>query len=104
MTRGIFPLVASNVNVNSPPSRIIDGGVGDGVGDGVVEAEQTCQLVFQVRQGMLSVLGMNRALRHSKCEMEGRWGRTDPLTRVLSEEGCGGHEQSPLSLEMRDRG
>ncbi len=93
--RGIFFLIALNVNVNSPPSRISDGGVG---------AEWTRQLAFRARQDMLSMLGMNRALRHSKCEMEGRWGRTDPLTRVLSEEGCGGHEQSPLSLEMRDRG
>jgi len=81
----------------SPPLEMRDGGQ--------VGAEQTRQLAFRARQG---VLGMNRALCHSKRKTEGRWGAEQTLpTRILGKGGCAGcvgHEQSPLSLETRDGG
>jgi len=52
----------------------------------------------------LGLVGMNKAFHHSKCRQRAGGGRMDPPTHVLSEGGCGGHEQSPLSLEMWDRG
>ena len=80
-----------------PPLEMRDGGQ--------VGAERTRQLAFRARQG---VLGMNRALRRSKRETEGRWGPEQTLpTRVLGKggrAGRAGHEQSPPSLETRDGG
>ena len=79
-------------NEQSPPLEMRD--------RGQVGAEQTHQLVFRARQGMLD---MNRALCRSKCETEDRWGGEQTLpTHVLGKRGhggCVGHEQSPPSLE-----
>src|SRR6266545_2449728 len=104
MTRGIFPLVTSNVNVNSPPSRISNGGVGNGVignqtrkicPDGHVlhvwvEGWGCWQgfdvtLAFQAREGQWWA---EQALSHSKHEREGGRGRKHPLTHVSSKGGA----------------
>jgi len=54
---------------------------------GQVGAEWTLRLAFQVREG---VVGMNKALCHSKCRTEGGLEKNSPPTHILSEGGCAG--------------
>src|SRR6266545_7945837 len=67
---------------------------------GQVGAERTLQFAFRVREGMV---GMNKALCHSKCRTEDRLEKNSPPTCILSEGGCAGLQNATRRGDRRER-